>query len=177
MHLQQPQPTHTSSWKFGEKIHGLQKSITCKIQRAIPLEITSRVNDHSAQYQTNTISAAAASALLIEDCARRSRYKVGIICALPKEPMAVRAVFDETRPGRKKNKDDTNMYAFGKMGHHDIIATCLAEYGINSAAVVAVHMKRSFRIRFCLLVGIDGGVPSAQDDICLGDVVVGKYIV
>ncbi|RKL26128.1 hypothetical protein BFJ72_g13857 [Fusarium proliferatum] len=141
------------------------------------LEIASRVNEPSAQYQTNSISTAAASALPLEDYARRSRYKVGIICALPKELMAVRALFDETHPRLKKNKDDTNTYALGKMGLHHVVATCLAEYGTNSAALVAVHMKRSFKIRFCLLVGIGGGVPSAQHDIRLGDVVVGKYTV
>ncbi|KAJ4138031.1 hypothetical protein NW768_001846 [Fusarium equiseti] len=122
-------------------------------------------------------SATAASFLSRKNHVRRSLYRVGIICALPKELMAVRALFDETHPSLKKNKDDTNTYALGKMGLHHVVATCLAEYGTNNAAVVAVHMKRSFKLRFCLLVGIGGGVPSARHDIRLGDVVVGKYVV
>ncbi|PNP74017.1 hypothetical protein FNYG_12645 [Fusarium nygamai] len=142
-----------------------------------PLETKSSGKETSAQYQTKPTPNAAASSLHVEDDVRRSRYKVGIICALPKELMAVRALFDETHPGLKKSKDDTNTYALGKMGLHHVVTTCLAEYGTNSASVVAVHMKRSFKIRFCLLVGIGGGVPSARHDIRLGDVVVGKYIV
>ncbi|KAF5691080.1 ankyrin protein 3 [Fusarium denticulatum] len=136
-----------------------------------PLETKSSGKETSAQYQTKPTPNAAASSLHVEHDVRRSRYKVGIICALPKELMAVRALFDETHPGLKKSKDDTNTYALGKMGLHHVVTTCLAE------AVVAVYMKRSFKIRFCLLAGIGGVVPSARHDIRLGDVGVGKYIV
>ncbi|THW24700.1 hypothetical protein D6D23_05040 [Aureobasidium pullulans] len=46
-------------------------------------------------------------------------------------------------------------------------------YGAVSSAVTARNMIWSFpAIRFCLLVGIGGGIPSESNDIRLGDVVV-----
>jgi hypothetical protein len=47
--------------------------------------------------------------------------------------------------------------------------------GTNSATAVSVQMKSAFpSIRFGLMVGISGGVPSEEADIQLGDVVVGR---
>ncbi|OAQ67740.2 Pfs domain-containing protein [Pochonia chlamydosporia 170] len=107
----------------------------------------------------------------------RGQYKVGIICALPKELMAVRALFDENHDNLPASKFDTNSYSLGMMEHHWVVAACLpsGEYGTNSAAAAAANMRRSFKsIRFCLLVGIAGGVPSDKNDIRLGDVVVSR---
>lgn len=106
-------------------------------------------------------------------------YTVGIICALHIELMAVRILFDTPHDNVKVPSTDTNSYAFGSMGQHNIVATCLpdGEYGTNSAASVASNMRRTFdRLQFCLLVGIGGGAPSARNDIRLGDVVVSKPI-
>ncbi|EHK16148.1 uncharacterized protein TRIVIDRAFT_132203, partial [Trichoderma virens Gv29-8] len=107
----------------------------------------------------------------------RDDYKVGIICALPKELMAVRALFDDDHGNPPALPFDINQYSLGVMEQHWVVAACLpnGEYGTNSAAVVAANMRRSFEsIRFCLLVGIAGGVPSEDNDIRLGDVVVSK---
>jgi nucleoside phosphorylase len=47
--------------------------------------------------------------------------------------------------------------------------------GVTSAARVAEQMRPTFTsIRFGLMVGIGGGVPSEEHDIRLGDVVVSK---
>ncbi|KAH8122267.1 hypothetical protein LI328DRAFT_157702 [Trichoderma asperelloides] len=105
----------------------------------------------------------------------RNHYTVGIICALPKELMAVRALFDNRHSNLSTIAGDSNQYALGDMEGHWVVATCLpdGEYGTNSAASVASNLKCSFStIRFCLLVGIGGGVPSEKKDIRLGDVVV-----
>jgi nucleoside phosphorylase len=105
-------------------------------------------------------------------------YKVGIMCALDIEFKAVRALFDQEHELKQAiSGDDPNYYALGCMGKHNVVSTCLpaGEYGTNSAADVASNMKRTFRaVRFCLLVGIGGGVPSEQSDIRLGDVVVSE---
>nr|AFT91405.1 hypothetical protein [Aspergillus rugulosus] len=101
-------------------------------------------------------------------------YTVGIICALPLEFKAVRALFDETHSGCIPDAD-THAYAQGRIGKHQVVAAGLPKggYGPTSAAVVACNMKRSFpSIEFCLLVGIGGGVPSRSHDIRLGDIVV-----
>ncbi|KAJ4316002.1 hypothetical protein N0V84_008066 [Fusarium piperis] len=103
------------------------------------------------------------------------KYTVGILCALPKELLAVRALFD-TKHSRPKNlHGDVNNYALGTISGHMVVAACLpaGEYGTNAAADSASNMRRSFpSITFCLLVGIGGGAPTPQNDIRLGDVVV-----
>jgi nucleoside phosphorylase len=107
----------------------------------------------------------------------RNRYTVGIICPLPKELMAVRALFDSRHPNLNTISGDSNQYALGIMEGHWVVAACLpfGEYGTNAAASVASNMICNFpSIRFCLLVGIGGGVPSEKRDIRLGDVVVSQ---
>ncbi|PWY75504.1 hypothetical protein BO70DRAFT_340587 [Aspergillus heteromorphus CBS 117.55] len=102
-------------------------------------------------------------------------YTVGVVCALHRELLAVRAVFDSKHTNFPMPSGDTNHYALGRIKHHNVVAACLpsGQYGTNSAANVASHMVRSFpSLKFCLLVGIGGGVPSAENDIRLGDVVV-----
>ena len=48
-------------------------------------------------------------------------------------------------------------------------------YGTIPAATVAAHMRTTFpSIHFGLMVGIGGGVPSTNEDIRLGDIVVSK---
>lgn len=103
----------------------------------------------------------------------QDEYTVGILCALPKELLAVRALFDKKHDNLESLFGDSNHYALGQMGKHLIVASCLPEYGTTSAADSASNMRRSFpSIRFCLLVGIGGGAPSEDNDIRLGDVVV-----
>ncbi|KAH6877239.1 hypothetical protein B0T10DRAFT_609949 [Thelonectria olida] len=102
-------------------------------------------------------------------------YTVGILCALPKELLAVRALFDSKHSDPKHLRGDSNSYALGTMNDHMVVAACLpsGEYGTNAAADSASNMKRSFpSIRFCFLVGIGGGAPTEVNDIRLGDVVV-----
>jgi nucleoside phosphorylase len=75
------------------------------------------------------------------------------------------------------NPKDSNAYTLGSIGPHNVVAACLRSgvYGNNSAVEVATHMLNSFEsIRFGLMVGIGGGVPSRENDIRLGDVVVSK---
>ncbi|KAJ5672669.1 hypothetical protein N7507_001796 [Penicillium longicatenatum] len=110
-------------------------------------------------------------------------YTVGILCALDKELLAVRTLFDEKHPDIPTVQKDTNHYALGRIGRHNTVTTCLpaGEYGTEAASEVVQNLLRSFsQVEFCLLVGIGGGVPSpGDDDIRLGDVVVshpnGRY--
>lgn len=74
---------------------------------------------------------------------------------------------------------DSNHYALGSIGRHNVVTACLpdGEYGTNFAADVVSNLKRSFpSVKFCLLVGIGSGLPSSRHDIRLGDVVVSKPI-
>jgi nucleoside phosphorylase len=108
---------------------------------------------------------------------RHADYTVGWVCALPIELAAARKMLDEEYPDPPQDADDSNMYTLGRIGKHKVVMACLPAglMGTNSAASVAVQMKLKFTsIRFGLMVGIGGGVPSVQADIRLGDVVVSQ---
>jgi nucleoside phosphorylase len=102
-------------------------------------------------------------------------YTVGWICALATEMAAAVGMLDSHHPPLPQHSHDQNTYALGNIGEHNVVITCLPVTGTNSAAIVATRMQSSFTsVRFGLMVGIGGGVPSPTDDIRLGDVVVSK---
>jgi nucleoside phosphorylase len=104
-------------------------------------------------------------------------YTVGWVCALPIELAAAQAMLDEQHHDLPQNIDDANIYTLGRIGDHNVVLACLAagEMRINSASAVAIQMKATFpAIRFYLMVGIGGGVPSKEADIRLGDIVVSQ---
>ena len=104
-------------------------------------------------------------------------YKVGWVCALPIELAAAAEMLDEEHQDLPQDPNDTNLYTLGRIGEHNVVIACLpaGRTGTNSAAAVAIEMKSKFTsIRFGLMVGIGGGVPSAESDIRLGDVVVSQ---
>ncbi|KAK6336937.1 hypothetical protein TWF718_009726 [Orbilia javanica] len=106
---------------------------------------------------------------LSHDC-----YSIGWICALPLEMAAARAMLDEVHEDLPNTSNDLNGYIFGVIGVHYVVIACLPSgvYGTTPAALVVSQMQSSFpSIRFYLMVGIGGGVPSSAD-IRLGDVVV-----
>jgi nucleoside phosphorylase len=104
-------------------------------------------------------------------------YTVAWVCALPLEMAAAKAMLDEIHPDLPTSSNDQNTYVLGRILAHNIVIACLPSgvYGTTSAAIVATQMPFTFRsIRFGLMVGIGGGVPSKDVDIRLGDVVVSK---
>ncbi|KAM0255037.1 hypothetical protein ACHAQJ_006185 [Trichoderma viride] len=106
---------------------------------------------------------------------RREEYYVGWVCALPIELAAAELMLDEEHPHLEQAANDTNLYTFGRIGDHNVVIACLpaGQMGTNSAAAVAMQMKSQFpSLRFGLMVGIGGGVPSEDVDIRLGDVIV-----
>ncbi|KAL5335299.1 nucleoside phosphorylase domain-containing protein [Aspergillus crustosus] len=107
-----------------------------------------------------------------------SEYTIGWICALTLEYETACAMLDREFVGPSSlPPDDMNTYTYGQIGPHKIIIGCLPEgiYGIERASRVAKTMTRTFpQLKFALVVGIGGGVPTRQHDIRLGDIVVGK---
>ncbi|KAK5999155.1 Conidiophore development regulator abaB [Cladobotryum mycophilum] len=137
--------------------------------------------DHTfSQPNQSDISLTQASLSHVKLSGVRRKFSIGIICALSKELLAVRLLFDQefqdadTHQTAVHLRGDKNSYSFGCIGLHTVVAACLpnGEYGTNAAAAVASDMARSFELRFCLLVGIGAGVPSTKHDIRLGDIVV-----
>ncbi|ERF70324.1 hypothetical protein EPUS_09328 [Endocarpon pusillum Z07020] len=107
-------------------------------------------------------------------------YHVGIVCALPIERAAVRAILDEEH-GTFLDKDaqDHNTYFTGRVHNYNVVIASLPAGvdGTTAAASVATNMVRTFKgLRFGLMVGIGGGIPNLDKgyDIRLGDVVVSQ---
>jgi nucleoside phosphorylase len=107
---------------------------------------------------------------------RREEYTVGWVCALPIELAVAQEMLDEEHEDLEQGENDNNLYALGQVGGHNVVLACLpaGQTGIGSAAAVATQLMATFKwIRFGLMVGIGGGVPS-KEDIRLGDVVVSQ---
>ena len=110
-------------------------------------------------------------------CLRHEDYTVGWICALPLELSAATRMLDEEHYPLPQDATDPNNYTFGIIANHNVVLVCLpaGRTGTNAAAGVATALRSKFRsMRFVLLVGIGGGVPSSHTDIRLGDVVVSQ---
>lgn len=107
-------------------------------------------------------------------CPRHEAYKVAWLCAIPEEFNAAYAMLDEEYlPPYRKPRDD-NSYIVGRIGPHNIVFTMLSGIpGSDEAQHTAMQLSNSFpyaNIR--LMVGIGGGIPSTNNDIRLGDVIV-----
>src|SRR5277367_7160376 len=96
---------------------------------------------------------------------RTEDYTVGWICALPLEMAAAIALLDERHGSLSQPPADHNNYQPGRIGPHNVNIACLPAgvTGTTSAATVAAQMLSTFTsIKFGLMVGIGGGVPSKQ---------------
>lgn len=102
-------------------------------------------------------------------------YTVGWICALPLELAAAHLMLDKEHPGQvPQPPNDQNNYILGDIEGHNIVLACLpsGSYATIQAAMVSQQMLSTFpNLRFLLMVGIGGGVPT-RSDIRLGDIVV-----
>lgn len=104
-------------------------------------------------------------------------YTIGWVCALFTELAAAQDMLDEKHDDTHVNNLDTNIYTLGSISGHNVVIACLpdGQMGVGSAAAVAAQMKSTFPyIQFGLMVGVGGGVPTAENDIRLGDVAVSR---
>jgi nucleoside phosphorylase len=95
------------------------------------------------------------------------------------ELAAAQKMLDEEHCDLKRDlaDNDENLYVLGSVGGHNVAIGCLpaGQIGNNTAATVATQMRATFKkMRFGLMVGIGGGVPSPEADIRLGDVVASE---
>lgn len=105
---------------------------------------------------------------------RHEEYTVGWVCALQDELTAALEMLDEEHEDLEQDEHDHNIYSLGRIGQHNVVIVCLPAglIGNNPAAAVATQMRATFKsMRFGLMVGIGGGIPT-EKDIRLGDVVV-----
>jgi len=104
---------------------------------------------------------------------RAEDFTVAWICALPVELTAAEAMLDDDY----EDINDDPQYKLGRIGRHNVVIVCLpaGQIGSNSATEAAVELRYKFpAVKIGLMVGIGGGVPSAEADIRLGDVVVSQ---
>jgi nucleoside phosphorylase len=107
----------------------------------------------------------------------RNEFQIGWICALAVEAAAAKEMLDEKfEPLDEQDATDPNAYILGRIGKHNIVIACLpaGQYGTSSATTVANHLTRTFSksLRVGLMVGVGGGIPSSENDVRLGDVVI-----
>lgn len=106
-----------------------------------------------------------------------NQYTIGWICAVDKELIAAKMMFDKTldKPD-DVSPEDKNGYEYGQIEGHKVVVAVLPhwQYGISNATATVKDMLRSFPIRHVFMVGIAGGAPNLDNDIDirLGDVVV-----
>lgn len=104
-------------------------------------------------------------------------YTVVWICPLEVEQIAALEMLDDEHEPLPQPRTDQNVYALGTIAGHNVVIAGLPQTGNNSAATVVTQARATFpSLRFGLLVGIGGGVPTTTDNgmIRLGDVVVSK---
>ena len=104
-------------------------------------------------------------------------YIVGWITALDVEHAAAVELLDEKHKQPSPVESDPTIYTPGRMGDHNVVIACLPSgvSGLASAATVAARLAQRFpAVKIRLMVGIGGGVPSNDNDIRLGDVVVSQ---
>ncbi|KAI9151499.1 Nephrocystin-3 [Paramyrothecium foliicola] len=102
-------------------------------------------------------------------------YTIGWICALPKEMTVAIAMLDVIHESLPQPPTDYNNYSLGSIGEFNVAIAGLpsGEIGSHPASVVATRMQSTFpNLKMGLMVGIGGGVPSKDNDIRLGDVVI-----
>jgi nucleoside phosphorylase len=110
---------------------------------------------------------------------RHEDYTVGWICPLEVEQIAALEMLDEEHERLPQQVADRNVYSLGSISRHNVVIAGLHQPGNNPAATVVTQMRMTFpNLRFGLLVGIGGGVPTKTDKgmIRLGDVVVNKPV-
>ena len=106
-------------------------------------------------------------------------YTVAWICPLPVEQTAAIVMLDSEHERLPQPPSDHNVYTLGSINGHNVVIAGLHTPGNSPAAVVATQMRNTFpRLRFGVLVGIGGGVPTRteQGDIHLGHVVVSQPV-
>ncbi|KAK5992046.1 hypothetical protein PT974_05442 [Cladobotryum mycophilum] len=105
-------------------------------------------------------------------------YTVGWVCAVPVEYVAAQLFLDEEHQApRGLPKNDHNTYKLGRMGRHNVVIAVLpdSEHWSSSAARAAADLHHSFpNVGIGLIVGIGGGAPTRDNQVRLGDVVVGS---
>lgn len=98
---------------------------------------------------------------------------VAIFCALVEESVAVELSLDEELECRTSG--EKYLYTFGRIGEHHVVIAQPNDVGTVNTSNLAAYVSHAFKnVRFALMVGIGGGIPSEGKDIRLGDIAVSR---
>ncbi|TLD11489.1 hypothetical protein PspLS_11494 [Pyricularia sp. CBS 133598] len=78
-------------------------------------------------------------------------FTVGWVCALPIELAAVAEMMDEEFADLPSNPTDSNIYSFGRMGNHNVVAACLP--AVQTTVFPNAKFRLSFKPRWMCDVG------------------------
>jgi len=105
----------------------------------------------------------------------RDNYTIGWISALAIKSTTAAIMLDIKHKALPIAPRDTNTYVLGTIGEHNVVIACINEAGGLPAYVVTRNFTESFqKVRYMLIVGIGGGIPSDDYQIRLGDIVVSE---
>ncbi|KAK4889605.1 hypothetical protein LTR27_011589 [Elasticomyces elasticus] len=110
-----------------------------------------------------------------DDTHTHEDYTVAWVCPLEVERVAAILMLDEEHPRLSQPSTDPNAYRLGSIYGLNVVIAGLPLAGNTFTASVVAHMMNTFpRLRFSLLVGIGGGVPTQPNEVFirLGHVVV-----
>ncbi|KAK3947096.1 hypothetical protein QBC32DRAFT_224926, partial [Pseudoneurospora amorphoporcata] len=104
-------------------------------------------------------------------------FKIAILCALPKERVAVLLFLNDfwDRRGR-----DSNIYTYKRIGRFYIVIVLLNTIGKVPAAGVATAVQIGYpNISLALIVGICAGVlfPKKSREVILGDIIISNILI
>ena len=102
-------------------------------------------------------------------------YTIGLICLWEVAMHTAEAMLDSIHEYRPILQSDSSTYVLGTIGGHNIVIAYAPPLGLGegSVTIAAKQLLASFKhLRFVLLIGIAGGVPTGDNDIRLGDIVV-----
>ncbi|KAI9150075.1 hypothetical protein HJFPF1_09829 [Paramyrothecium foliicola] len=108
------------------------------------------------------------------------QIELAILCTLACEYNAIELLLEDkdTTASHVRADGDPNVYTMGRIGHHPVVLVRIPKMGKASAAGSAASLRSSFpHLSLVILTGVCGGVPNKADDMLLGDVVVGKFVV
>jgi nucleoside phosphorylase len=106
-------------------------------------------------------------------------YTVAWVCPLEIELTAALQMLDEEHEPLPQPPTDHNIYHLGSIASYKVVIAGLWQAGNNPATAVVTQMRIRFpNLRFALLVGVGGGVPTITDNgmLRLGHVVVSKPV-
>ncbi|KAK5064995.1 hypothetical protein LTR84_000830 [Exophiala bonariae] len=129
---------------------------------------------------------------MVSRASSRDDFEIAIICALRREYNAVVPLFSELWDQQSEDDEDndfgraagdTNIYANGRIGRHNVVLVLLRKMGKRAAAGTAAQIATSYtRVSLALLIGVCGGIPRYKRDgnedieILLGDLVVSTKV-